>query len=51
MLTVHRANTPKPDGKLGTNKINNAGGYLQYNEYISYNVDHLRIRYLVKVAI
>ncbi|KAK5940734.1 hypothetical protein PMZ80_007151 [Knufia obscura] len=38
-----------PDGKLGQNK-NHKGGYLQYNEYISYNVEHLKIKYLLKVA-
>ena len=39
----------QPDGKLGHDK-NHKGGYLQYNEYVSYNVEHLRIRYLLKVA-
>ncbi|KAI1342692.1 PARP-domain-containing protein [Xylariaceae sp. FL0016] len=38
-----------PDGKPGDNK-NHKGGYLLYNEYISYNVEHLRLRYLFKVA-
>ncbi|KAI0143708.1 PARP-domain-containing protein [Xylariaceae sp. FL1272] len=37
-----------PDGKPGNTKDHN--GYLQYNEYISYNVEHLKIRYLLKVA-
>lgn len=39
----------QPDGKLGPNK-NHKGGYLQYNEYISYNVENLKIRYLLKVG-
>ncbi|KAI0471792.1 PARP-domain-containing protein [Xylariaceae sp. FL0804] len=38
-----------PDGKPTANK-DHKGGYLMYNEYISYNVEHLRIRYLLKVA-
>ncbi|KAH6655132.1 poly polymerase catalytic domain-containing protein [Truncatella angustata] len=38
-----------PDGKPEDNP-NHKGGYLQYNEYISYNVQHLKLRYLFKVA-
>lgn len=38
-----------PDGKLRDN-TRHKGGYLQYNEYISYNVEHLKIKYLLKVA-
>ncbi|KAJ9657516.1 hypothetical protein H2198_004277 [Neophaeococcomyces mojaviensis] len=38
-----------PDGKLGKDP-NHKGGFLQYNEYISYNIEHLKIRYLLKVA-
>lgn len=35
----------KPEDKDGKN-----GGFLMYNEYISYNVEHLKLRYLFKVA-
>ncbi|KAK5070769.1 hypothetical protein LTS08_000417 [Lithohypha guttulata] len=38
------------DGSLGPNPNHKSGGYLQYNEYISYNVSHLKLRYLLKVA-
>ncbi|KAK9777548.1 putative Poly polymerase catalytic domain-containing protein [Seiridium cardinale] len=38
-----------PDGKPENNP-NHQGGYLQYNEYISYDVQHLKLRYLFKVA-
>ncbi|CAJ2507129.1 Uu.00g083150.m01.CDS01 [Anthostomella pinea] len=38
-----------PDGKPVDNKSHN-GGFLMYNEYISYNVEHLKLRYLFKVA-
>jgi len=38
-----------PDGKPGDNK-KHQGGYLQYNEYIVYNVAQLRLRYLFRVA-
>ncbi|KAI0143368.1 poly-ribose polymerase [Pestalotiopsis sp. NC0098] len=38
-----------PDGKPQDNK-NHKGGYLQYNEYISYDIQHLKLRYLFKVA-
>ncbi|KAI3316532.1 PARP-domain-containing protein [Xylariaceae sp. AK1471] len=38
-----------PAGKPVDSKQSN-GGYLMFNEYISYNVDHLKIRYLLKVA-
>lgn len=44
-LTLRQA-----DGSLGDNPDHKSGGYLQYNEYISYNVSHLKLRYLVKVA-
>ncbi|KAI1169591.1 PARP-domain-containing protein [Nemania sp. FL0916] len=37
-----------PNGKPVSTKDHN--GYLQFNEYISYNVEHLKIRYLLKVA-
>ncbi|KAI1290664.1 PARP-domain-containing protein [Xylaria venustula] len=37
-----------PDGKPVDSK--QTGGYLSFNEYISYNVEHLKIRYLLKVA-
>ncbi|KAI0020253.1 PARP-domain-containing protein [Xylariomycetidae sp. FL0641] len=37
-----------PDGKPVDNP-QHKGGYLQHNEYISYNVEHLRLRYLFKV--
>ncbi|KAI0397314.1 PARP-domain-containing protein [Xylariaceae sp. FL0594] len=37
-----------PDGKPVDSNHHN--GYLMFNEYISYNVENLRIRYLVKVA-
>lgn len=39
----------QPDGKPGANP-HHKGGYLQYNEYISYHVEHLKLRYLFKVA-
>lgn len=38
-----------PDGPVGDNK-NHAGGYLQYNEYIAYDVSQLRLRYLFRVG-
>ncbi|KAI1346580.1 PARP-domain-containing protein [Xylaria sp. FL0043] len=38
-----------PDGKP-VDSTNSNGGYLMLNEYISYNVEHLKIRYLLKVA-
>ncbi|KAI1750595.1 PARP-domain-containing protein [Xylaria castorea] len=38
-----------PDGKPVESKKDNCG-YLMFNEYISYNVEHLKIRYLLKVA-
>ncbi|KAJ3577239.1 hypothetical protein NPX13_g3329 [Xylaria arbuscula] len=38
-----------PDGKPVDSK-DHSGGYLMFNEYISYNVEHLKIRYLLKVA-
>ncbi|KAI1847163.1 hypothetical protein JX265_011839 [Neoarthrinium moseri] len=49
--SVHAAlkGVKMPDGKPGSNP-NHKGGYLQYNEYISYNVEHLKLRYLFKVA-
>ncbi|KAK7912164.1 poly polymerase [Apiospora marii] len=37
-----------PDGKPEDDT--KSGGFLQYNEYISYNVEHLKLRYLFKVA-
>ncbi|KAI8949859.1 Poly polymerase [Xylaria longipes] len=38
-----------PDDKPVDSKRDN-GGYLMFNEYISYNIEHLKIRYLLKVA-
>ncbi|KAI0527712.1 PARP-domain-containing protein [Xylaria bambusicola] len=38
-----------PDGKPVDSK-DHKGGYLMFNEYISYNVEHLKIRYLLKVS-
>ena len=38
-----------PDGKPGDNKAHK-GGYLQYNEYIVYDVAQIRLRYLFRVA-
>ncbi len=38
-----------PDGKPGDNK-NHKGGYLQYNEYIVYDVAQIRLRYLIRTA-
>ena len=39
----------QPDGKPGPNKDKNTG-FLQYNEYILYNVEHSKMRYLLGVA-
>ena len=38
-----------PDGAPGDNK-KHQGGFLQYNEYIVYNVSQLRLRYLLRVG-
>ncbi|KAI1327755.1 PARP-domain-containing protein [Xylariaceae sp. FL0255] len=38
-----------PDGKPVDSTDGNSG-YLMFNEYISYNVEHLKIRYLLKVG-
>ncbi|RMZ81832.1 hypothetical protein DV738_g2115, partial [Chaetothyriales sp. CBS 135597] len=38
-----------PDGQPGDNKDQNIG-YLQYNEYICYDVAQLKLRYLFRVA-
>ncbi|KAI4164836.1 MAG: hypothetical protein LQ342_001469 [Letrouitia transgressa] len=35
---------------IGPNKAANANGYLQFNEYIAYDVAQLRIRYLFRVG-
>ncbi|MCJ1228206.1 hypothetical protein MMC12_004867 [Toensbergia leucococca] len=35
---------------LGDNKAANANGYLQFNEYVVYNVAQLRLRYLFRVG-
>ena len=42
----------QPDVKagLGPNKAANANGYLQFNEYIAYDVKQLRLRYLFRVG-
>lgn len=39
----------QPDGKLGKNK-NVKSGFLAHNEYVSNNVNCLKLRYLLKVA-
>ncbi|KAG8534078.1 uncharacterized protein KY384_000921 [Bacidia gigantensis] len=41
---------PDSSKGLGDNKKANANGYLQFNEYIAYNVEQLRMRYLVRVG-
>jgi poly [ADP-ribose] polymerase len=48
---VHEAlkGVKMPDGKPEDNDTKN-GGFLMYNEYVSYNVEHLKLRYLFKVA-
>ncbi|KAL9618398.1 MAG: hypothetical protein Q9160_006906 [Pyrenula sp. 1 TL-2023] len=38
-----------PDGKITENK-KHKGGYLQYNEYIVYDVAQIRLRYLLRVG-
>ncbi|KAL9100509.1 MAG: hypothetical protein Q9163_004132 [Psora crenata] len=35
---------------FGDNKAADANGYLQYNEYIAYAVEQLRLRYLFRVG-
>lgn len=35
---------------LGPNNKANANGYLQYNEYIAYDVAQLKLRYLFRVG-
>jgi poly [ADP-ribose] polymerase 2/3/4 len=38
-----------PKGQVGPNTELSKAGYLQYNEYIAYDVNQLRLRYLLKV--
>lgn len=46
------ADNEQPDASkgLGDNKAANANGYLQFNEYISYDVAQLKLRYLFRVG-
>lgn len=39
----------QPEGGITENK-KHKGGYLQYNEYIVYDVAQIRLRYLLRVG-
>jgi poly [ADP-ribose] polymerase len=43
------ANSAQPDAKVEISDTNVPNAYLMYNEYIMYNVDQIRMRYLLRV--
>lgn len=48
-LTISNSVQPDASRGLGPNNKANANGYLQYNEYIVYDVAQLKLRYLFRI--